>query len=89
MKIALLSVVLASFVLAGCQTVIPVKQQFPEAPNELLQPCAELKKLPANNQKLSVLVESVVDNYSLYHECKIKHDNWIEWYRLQMRNSNG
>ena len=89
MKNTFLLVLLASTMLAGCQTVIPVKPQFPTAPVELLQPCVELKKLPNNNQKLSVLVESVVDNYSLYHECKIKHDNWIEWYRLQMRNSNG
>lgn len=77
-------------VLAGCQsTAVPVVQKFPEAPAALLQPCGELVQLDPKNTKLDVIVESVIDNYSLYHECKIKHNNWIEWYRLQMRNTNG
>jgi hypothetical protein len=30
--------------------------------------------------KLSELLNTVSDNYAEYHECKAKHDSWIEWY---------
>lgn len=89
MKAALISLSVVGL-LAGCQTtVVPVKQQFPEAPAVLLEPCKNLQQLDPKNTKLSVIVDNVVENYALYHECKIKNDSWVEWYRLQMRNSNG
>jgi hypothetical protein len=29
------------------------------------------------------LHKTVVDNYTLYHECAVKVDAWNEWHRTQ------
>ena len=69
------------FVLSGCLTT-PVKRTFPEVPQELIQACPDLK-LVEPTEKLSDVLKVVTDNYSQYHECKIKVDTWIEWYKSQ------
>lgn len=69
------------FVLSGCLTT-PVKRTFPEVPQELVQACPDLK-LVEPTEKLSDVLKVVTDNYSQYHECKIKVDTWIEWYKSQ------
>jgi hypothetical protein len=76
-------VLMFAFLLAGCTTV-PVKRTFPEAPKELLQKCPDLQKLP-NNAKLSEVAKVVTNNYILYHECAIKNDAFIEWYKTQKK----
>lgn len=82
MKVIILSL---CFVLAGCmKTAVPVKQNFPLAPDTLLTPCPELKKLN-NDAKLSDVAKTVVENYTLYHECSIKSQAWIGWYKAQKR----
>lgn len=78
-----LFVLIFAFVLAGCTTV-PVKRTFPEAPKELLQKCPDLQKLP-DNAKLSEVAKVVTNNYILYHECAIKNDAFIEWYKTQKK----
>jgi hypothetical protein len=70
------------FVLSGCLTTTPVKRTFPEVPQELVQACPDLK-LVEPTEKLSDVLKVVTDNYSQYHECKIKVDTWIEWYKSQ------
>lgn len=72
------------FVLTGCVTAVPVKQRFPQAPETLLKPCSDLKKLPLD-VKLSDVAKIVVENYSLYHECSIKSQAWTEWYNTQKK----
>jgi len=74
-------IVLIAFVLTGCMSV-PVKQNFPEVPPALMEKCSELNKL-SGEVKLSDVAKSVVENYTLYHECSIKNEAWIEWYRIQ------
>jgi hypothetical protein len=69
--------------LVGCSVLVPVKQKFPDAPPELLTSCNELKLLERNTTKLSVVVESVVENYASYHECRIRLETWKEWYETQ------
>jgi uncharacterized protein YceK len=68
--------------LSGCSTVVPVKQQFPSVPEELKSPCQDLK-LTDQTTKLSDVVSVVTYNYSLYQECQLKTQEWIDWYNKQ------
>ena len=69
------------FLLSGC-LVTPVKRNFPEVPKELMEACPDLKQTE-QTQKLSEVVRVVTENYSQYHECRIKVDTWMEWYKTQ------
>lgn len=77
-KLSLFFVVL----LTGCSFLTPVKRNFPEVPAELMEKCPELKQTDATT-KLSDILKIVTDNYSKYHECSIKTESWIEWYKAQ------
>ena len=68
--------------LVGCSTVVPVKRNFPEIPERLLQKCPQLEKL-GNEAKLSDITKTVTINYGTYYECAVKNDAWIEWYQIQ------
>ena len=74
-------VLVIMFVITGCSTSVPVKMKFPEAPAALMEKCEELEKIPADTKQLSVTAVSVIKNYSKYHQCKIKVDEWQEWYK--------
>jgi hypothetical protein len=82
MKIAIL---IFSLMLAGCSVTVPVKRNFPDAPETLMKPCPELTKIKADNPLLSEIVKSVTENYILYHECALKSEAWIEWYTVQKK----
>ena len=69
--------------LTGCSTTVPVTAKFPEAPTELLLKCPALKQLE-EDVKLDV-AKNITYNYTLYNECVIKHDAWIEWYQSQKK----
>ena len=77
----LLLVLPLMFFLSGC-LVTPVKRNFPEVPTELMEACPDLKQT-APTEKLSEVIRVVTDNYSQYHECRIKVDTWMEWYKTQ------
>ncbi len=78
-------VLILSFLLAGCSTVVPVNQKFPEPPKSGMVRCPELNLVSEDETKLSGVLEVVVSNYSLYHECQAKNDMWIEWYKEQKK----
>ena len=67
--------------LVGCSSV-PVKRTFPEVPSELMEVCPDLKQTQPT-EKLSEVLKVVVDNYGQYHECRLKMDTWVEWYKTQ------
>ena len=67
--------------LVGCLST-PVKRNFPEVPTELIEACPDLKTIEPT-EKLSEVLKVVVTNYGQYHECKIKVDTWVEWYKTQ------
>jgi hypothetical protein len=77
MKYLLLSLLL----LSGCSTTVPVTAKFPNPPTSMGK-CGELTKLNTE-AKLSDVAESVSTNYSIYYECAVKNDAWIEWYQVQ------
>ena len=77
-----LLVILPVILLSGCLMTAPVKQTFPEVPQELMQACPDLKQTD-DTTKLSEVIKVVTENYSEYHECKAKVDIWIDWYKTQ------
>ena len=81
MKTLLLAAVL---VLSGCSTA-PVIMKFPEVPEALMQQCEPLDKVPADTKQLSTTAEVVIKNYGKYHVCRIKVEEWQEWYRANRK----
>lgn len=79
MKYAL---IIATIMLTGCSTVMPVAPKFPDAPEALRKQCPELKTLQ-DKTVLSEVAKTVTANYTLYHECSLKNDAWNEWYDKQ------
>lgn len=74
-------ILLLSLFLAGCSTVVPVTQKFPEAPDNLSK-CQPLTKL-SEEADFSDIAKSISNNYSEYWVCASKVDSWIEWYNKQ------
>lgn len=70
--------------ITGCSTVVPVARKFPEAPAELRTACPDLRQTETTTQ-LSKVIETVVENYGSYHECKIRVESWNEWYDTQKK----
>lgn len=83
-----LVLLLPVLLLTGCLKSIPVKMDFPDVPAELKQACPDLKQVDEKETKLSRVVEVVSENYSTYHECKLKVDAWIEWHKQQKQISD-
>ena len=79
-----LLIVASAVLLTGCISV-PVKRSFPEAPKELMTQCPELAKLPDGTTQISEMLKVITENYGQYHECKIKSDQWIQWYNQQKK----
>jgi len=80
MKTLLLALTL---LLAGCTTVVPVTQTWPEPPGlQSMQTCPELQKLETD-AKLSDVARTVTLNYSEYYACLVKLEAWQEWYQKQ------
>lgn len=69
--------------LGGC-TAVPVTRTFPEVPAELKAACPDLQQLKAD-AKLSDVLGTVTQNYTTYHECRIKNEAWIQWYDSQKK----
>lgn len=78
-----LLMILPVFLLAGCLSTAPVKRNFPEIPEELKTSCPDLKTIDPATTKFSTVISTVTDNYTSYHECKVKVDAWLEWYKTQ------
>jgi hypothetical protein len=78
----LILILVSSILLSGCLAT-PVKRTFPEVPTELMTVCPELNMLADGTTQLSEVLRIVTENYSQYHECRIRNDLWIEWYKTQ------
>jgi hypothetical protein len=71
--------------LAGCSVAVPVKQKFPEVPPELMQPAADLNKVPEDTKNISEIIKNTADNSQSYYEIRIKLQAWQEWYAEQKK----
>jgi uncharacterized lipoprotein YajG len=80
MKILL--ILATSILLTGCLAT-PVKRTFPDVPAELMTACPNLSTVAEGTEQLSEVLKVITENYSQYHECRIKNDLWIEWYKAQ------
>jgi hypothetical protein len=70
--------------LSAC-TSVPVERKFPEVPNVLLEKCPQLKIIDTETTVFSVLTKTVVENYTTYYDCAVRHDAWVEWYQIQKK----
>lgn len=85
MKSVILALVLT---LAGCSTVVPVKQEFPVAPAILLERCPDLLTIDDGKNSLRDMLKIVIQNYALYYQCAEKTHGWQDWYQEQRRIYN-
>lgn len=60
------------------------KHKFPAAPETLFTECPALAETPPT-EKLSVVLDVVVQNYGEYHKCRSRNAAWIEWYNNQQQ----
>lgn len=82
MKFYLFALIL---LLTGCSTTVPVVAKFPDAPKSLTEKCPNLKKIEGDVISIVDLHKTVVENYTLYHECAIKVEEWNEWHVEQKK----
>jgi phage FluMu protein Com len=68
--------------MSGCSTVVPVTVKFPDAPDRIKIKCPQLKTLN-EGAKLSDIAKTITENYTMYYECAVRNDAWIEWYETQ------
>jgi len=81
MKKFLLSFLL---VLSGCATHVAAPgENWPAAPDTLLDPVPNLTVLPEGDSKLTDLLSNVNQNYSAYYLLKNKFELWQQWYNQQ------
>ena len=71
--------------LSGCSTTVPVVAKFPDAPKSLTENCPPLKKVENDPTSIVDLHKTVVENYTLYHECTIKVEEWNKWHVEQKK----
>ena len=69
-------------ILLGCTTPVPVERNFPNVPLELLDRSEPLKRIPLDSQPSDVF-KTVIENYGMYNDLRIKYDAWQTWYRTQ------
>lgn len=68
--------------ITGC-TIVPVARPFPDVPPALIKRCEDLKQVESGKNSITDLLKTVVENYTLYHECSIRVEGWNEWYVKQ------
>ena len=79
--------IIVAFILlvcAGC-TQVPVKPEFPKAPNALMEECKPLKTIDKPKVVMSELMTTVTENYTEYYVCATKVTAWQEWYNKQKK----
>jgi hypothetical protein len=77
------TLILLALLLTGCQTV-GSWPEFPKAESSLLKKCPELIKLDESQQvTITEMMNIVVKNYMLYHQCSGKVEDWQQWYEKQ------
>lgn len=76
---------LLSLFLVGCSTTVPVVAKFPKVPEELTEQCPPLKKLEGDQVNIVELHTKVIENYTQYHECSVKVEEWNTWYNKQKK----
>jgi hypothetical protein len=82
MKYLILALALA---LTACSTTVPVKQEFPVAPQILLERCPDLMQIDDGKNSLREMLKVVIQNYATYYQCAEKTHGWQQWYNDQKK----
>lgn len=76
----------AILMLAGCVSnpILPPEPiKLENIPAELSNSCPDLQNVDLNTTKLSDVITTVTDNYTLYHSCRAQVDELQKWYKKQ------
>jgi hypothetical protein len=71
--------------LSGCFGTAPVKQEFPVAPQVLLERCPDLMQIDDGKNTLREMLKVVIQNYAMYYQCAEKTHGWQDWYKEQKK----
>jgi ABC-type Fe3+-hydroxamate transport system substrate-binding protein len=82
--ILFLFIVLA-FLITACSTAVPVTQNFPTAPEMLIEKCPELKTIQGEKVSIVDFTRVVSENYTTYYQCAGRTEAWIDWYKQQKK----
>jgi hypothetical protein len=82
---ALIIYILLAFLITACSTAVPVTQNFPQAPDLLMEKCPELKTIAGERVTIVEFTRTVSENYTTYHQCAGRTDAWIDWYNQQKK----
>lgn len=77
-------VLIPALLLTGCLSTAP---KFPELPSDISQACPELREAE-KSPELSKLLDTVVQNYGTYYECRVKVEAFVEWHKKQQEIYN-
>ena len=82
---ALVIYILLAFLITACSTAVPLTQNFPDAPDMLMEKCPELKTIAGERVTIIEFTRTVSENYTTYYQCAGRTDAWIDWYRQQKK----
>ena len=82
--ILFLFIVLA-FLITACSTAVPVTQNFPNAPDMLMEKCPQLKTITGEKISIVDFTRVVSENYTTYYQCAAGKEAWIDWYSQQKK----
>jgi hypothetical protein len=77
--------IVLAFLITACSTVVPVTQNFPDAPAMLKEKCPELKTIQGEKISIVDFTRTVSENYTTYYQCAGRNDAWIDWYDQQKK----
>jgi hypothetical protein len=76
-----LLLLISAVLLSGCVAVTK-PPAFPDLPKEITEQCPELREAE-KSPELSKLLDTVVQNYGTYYECRVKVEAVVEWHKKQ------
>ena len=71
--------------LTGCTATVPVKMDFPQAPESLMVPAEPLNQITKPNPHLSDIIENDSNNAGKYYQLREKYRSWQDWYTQQKK----
>ena len=80
MRISLLGLIT---LLTACSTAVPLTQNFPDAPDLLMEKCPALRTIQGEKVTIIEFTKTVSENYMTYYQCAGKQEAWIDWYNQQ------
>jgi hypothetical protein len=77
--------IVLAFLVTACSTAVPLTQNFPDAPDMLMEKCPELKTIQGEKVSIVDFTRTVSENYTTYYQCAGRTDAWIDWYNRQKK----